>query len=241
MVALIPDLGAKALVPPAAACFDIHRLGIDGLPVPRFRGRLHQMSAVPLGATGAFLAAQAQTRLEMVAIAIFTASVVAMLTASAAYHCHAGSFERKLTARRLDHAMIFVAIGGTQTAFWLLAAPAGVAVVAITFLWCVAAVGIHHKLNHLTLTQTTGSWLYITLGWTGVAMVPYLVGAGDAVALAAVIGGGLIYSAGGFVLSNRIVDPWPRVFGYHEVWHAMVVVGTLGHGAGIVHLAHTLG
>ena len=136
--------------------------------------------------------------------------------------------------------MIFVAIGATQTAFWLLTAPAGVAVIAIAVVWSVAVAGIHHKLNHLTLTQATGSWLYVTLGWTGAAMVTHLVGAGDAVALAAVIGGGLIYSAGGYVLSYRVVDPWPRVFGYHEVWHTMVVIGVLVHGAGIVHLAHTL-
>ncbi len=241
MVALIPDIGTDGIEPLTAARFNIRRLGLDGLPVPRFRGRLHEMAALPFGGAGAVLAVRAHTVLETVAITVFTVSTVAMLTASAVYHCHAGSFEFKLTTRRLDHAMIFVAIGGTQTGFWLLVAPVEVAVAALTAVWIVAAAGIHHKLNHLTLSDTSGSWLYVILGWTGVALVPFLIGAGNVVAIVAVVGGGLIYSAGSLVLSHRVLDPWPKVFGYHEVWHVMVVVGVVAHGAGIASLAHTLG
>lgn len=219
----------------------IRRLGLDGRPVPMLRGRLHQATAVPFAVAGAVFAARADTTRATVAIAIFTASVVAMLAASAAYHCHSGSFERKLVTRRLDHAMIFVAIGGSQTAYWLLTAPAGTAIAAIVIVWLVAAGGIHYKLNHLTLTTTTGSWLYAVLGWTGVAMIPYLVMSGDPWAFAAVIGGGLIYSGGGVILVRKALDPWPRVFGYHEVWHTFVLLGVAIHGAGIVRLATPLG
>ncbi len=218
----------------------LHRIGLDGLPVPRLRGRLHQFTALPFAFAGTVLAVQADSSLARVAIGIFTLSVVAMLVASAAYHCHAGSLERKLLARRLDHAMIFVAIAGTQTAYWLLSAPSRTAVVGTVAVWAVAAGGIHYKLNYVTLTKSVGSWLYGILGWTGVVLVPYLLDAGDATAILAVVGGGLLYTGGGVILTRRRLDPWPGVFGYHEVWHAMVVLAVVAHGLGIVRLADTV-
>ena len=241
MVALTSDLRTEALAAQVAYSPAVNRLGLDGEPVPLLRGRLHEATAVPVAVIGTLLALGSQSRLELVAISIFTASIVAMLTASAAYHCHTHTFEAKLAARRLDHAMIFVAIGGTQTAYWLIVAPPVLAILAIATVWLVAGFGIHHKLNHLTLTKTSGSWLYIALGWTGVALVPFLVTADDLVAFAFVIGGGLIYTMGGLVLSRRFVDPWPAIFGYHEVWHTMVIVGVLAHGLGIVRLTGILG
>ena len=229
------------MTPSPAVVPGINRLGIDGLPVPRLRGRIHEATAIPFALAGVVAALQVDNALHRVALLIFTISTVAMLTASAAYHCHAHSMEAKLAARRRDHAMIFVAIAGAQTAYWLITAPGPIAVGATVIVWLIAAGGIRHKLANLTLTQTTGSWLYIALGWTGVAMVPFLVEAGDAVTIAAVLGGGLVYSAGGGVLARRLVDPWPKVFGYHEVWHLMVVLGVVAHFSGLVRLVVATG
>lgn len=218
----------------------LHRVGLDGLPVPRLRGRLHQGAVLPVAGVGLVLTVRASSTVATVAIAIFTMSVVAMLIASAAYHCHSGSPERKLVARRLDHAMIFVAIAGTQTAYWLVSAPGPTAAIATVAVWAVAAGGIHYKLNYLTLSRSMGSWLYAALGWTGVAIIPYLVDTGDATAFLAVLGGGLLYSGGGVILIRRRLDPWPGVIGYHEVWHAMVVLAVVVHGFGLVRLADTV-
>lgn len=218
----------------------ICRLGIDGLPVPRLRGRLHQIAIVPLALVGLALAFDASSTTARAALAIFTVSTVAMLVASAAYHCHAHTFERKLTSRRLDHAMIYVAIAGAQTAFWMLIAPTRVAVAAIVGVWIVAAAGIHHKLHRLTLRGSPGNWLYVALGWTGVGMVPFLLDAGDEVAFGAVVAGGLVYTCGGVILARRRLDIWPRVFGYHEVWHLMVVIGVIAHFAGLVRLSSSI-
>lgn len=218
----------------------VNRLGIDGLPVPALRGRIHQATVIPFGLIGLATSFLVDGMVARFSIVVFSVSVVAMLTASAAYHCHSHSMETKLTTRRLDHAMIFVAIAGTQSAYWLLVAGPGVAAAGITIVWGIAAFGIYHKFHTLTLAKSSGSWLYIGLGWTGLAMVPWLVASGDAVAFAAVVGGGLVYTGGGAVLAHRLIDPWPRVFGYHEVWHLMVVVGVFAHFAGIVRLAVTV-
>lgn len=224
----------------SATATPVCRLGIDGLPVPRLRGRLHEITIAPLVVVGSVMAARAPTHPGRVALAIFTVSTVAMLIASAAYHCHAHSFERKLEARRLDHAMIHVAIAGAQTSFWMLTAPPLIATVAIVTAWSVATGGIVYKLSRLTLSGSPSNALYVLLGWTGIAMVPFLIDGGDAIALGAVVAGGLVYTCGGVILAQRRLDLWPGVFGYHEVWHLMVVIGVTAHFAGLLRLVDGL-
>lgn len=231
-----PQLETMSFPHPDATTTPVCRLGIDGLPVPRLRGRLHEIAVVPIALVGLVLAGAAPAAPSRVALTIFTGSTVSMLVASAAYHCHAHTFERKLATRRLDHAMIYVAIAGAQTAFWMLTAPRLVASVAILTVWAVAGAGMHHKLSRLTLAGSTGDWLYVVLGWTGLAMVPFLIGTGDPIAFGAVVAGGLVYSGGGVVLARRHLDLWPHVFGYHEVWHLMVVLGVIAHFGGLVRL-----
>ena len=239
MASRTTQLDTSRLDSASAPATPVCRLGIDGLPVPRLRGRLHEIAIVPLAAAGIVMTSLAATPSARVALGIFTTSTVAMLVASAAYHCHAHSFERKLATRRLDHAMIYVAIAGAQTAYWMLTAPPVIATTAITAAWVVAGLGIHHKLNRLTLSGSPGNWLYIVLGWTGLAMVPCLIGAGDAIVFGAVVAGGVVYTCGGVILAQRRFDLWPNVFGYHEVWHLMVVGGVVAHFAGLVRLAAT--
>jgi hemolysin III len=214
------------------------RIGIDGHRVPLLRGRIHQVSVLPAVGAAVLLTATARTDVGRIAFSVFGASIVAMLSASAFYHCHADTPTTKLRARRLDHAMIFVAIAGTQTAYWLLSAPGLVAAPMVALSWTAAGLGVRHKLRHLELTSSTGSWLYGVMGWTSVLMVPFLAGSGAGV-MWLVVAGGLVYSVGGCLLVGRSPDPWPGVFGYHEIWHVLVVVGAATHGAGIMVLTHT--
>ncbi|MEZ5247280.1 MAG: hemolysin III family protein [Acidimicrobiales bacterium] len=216
------------------------RLGIDGLPVPRLRGRIHEIAVAPLALAGTVAGLDAPTAASRVALAIFTGSTIAMLSASATYHCHSHTFERKLATRRLDHAMIHAAIAGAQTAYWMLVAPPVVATVAIITVWLLAGAGMIHKLSRLTLAGAASSRLYVALGWTGIAMVPFLIRADDPLVFGAVLAGGLVYTVGGVILAGRHLDLWPRVFGYHEVWHLMVVIGAIAHFAGLVRLSATL-
>ncbi|MGI9645476.1 MAG: PAQR family membrane homeostasis protein TrhA [Ilumatobacteraceae bacterium] len=223
--------------PPAAASWG-RRIGLDGQRVPLLRGRIHQASVLPVLAGSVLLATTARTGTARAAISVFGLSVVAMLTASAYYHCHADTEATKLRARRLDHAMIFVAIAGTQSAYWMLTAPPVVAAPMLLLSWLAAGIGIRHKLVHLELTSSSGSWLYGVIGWTSVVLLPFLVEAGIGVVWL-VVAGGLVYSVGGSMLIGRGPDPWPGVFGYHEIWHVLVVVGVASHGAGIVLLTHS--
>jgi hemolysin III len=156
-----------------------------------------------------------------------------MLTASAVYHCHRDTPEGRLAARRVDHGMILVAIAGTQTAFWVLVGPATYTPWVVAGVWAVAAAGFWHKVRHLSTTDSTGNWLFGLLGWSGAALIPWLFLAGWPVLVLVVSGGGA-YSVGGILLFRRIGDVWPDVFGYHELWHALTILGFCCHGAAIV-------
>lgn len=217
----------------------LHRqlqFGIDSLTVPRLRGRIHQASIAPVLATGVALSLLARDVRGSVALAVFTFSIVAMLTASAVYHCHTTSDEAKLLARRVDHGTIFVAIAGTQTAFWLLSAPRTIAAPIVTVVWLVTLLGFRHKLRNLTNVDSAGNWLYGVLGWSGVLLIPFLLGGGFVV-VTLVIAGGAAYSVGGVLLHHKAGNLWPGVFGYHETWHTFVMIGVVLHGAGLVALA----
>lgn len=215
------------------------RVGIDGRPVPLLRGWFHQFSVLPTAASGTLLTWLSEGLKTRVAIGVFTLSIVAMLTASAVYHRHAHTPEARLYARRVDHGTIFVAIAGTQTAYWLLVGPKAVALPMVGVVWIITVVAFRHKLRNLSTVDSTGNWLFGALGWSGVVLLPWLLSSG-VVVVGLVVLGGMAYSIGGILLHHRWGNPWPGVVGHHEVWHAFVLVGVVAHGAGIIRLADTI-
>ncbi|MEM9204606.1 MAG: hemolysin III family protein [Actinomycetota bacterium] len=201
--------------------------------MPRLRGRLHQGAVIPTALAGITTMWLVDGMTARAAVGTFTFSIVAMLTASAVYHCHRDTPEGRLAARRVDHGTILVAIAGTQTAFWALVGPASFMPWIVVGIWAVAGVGFWHKVHHLSTTDSTGNWMFGTLGWSGAALIPWLVVAGWPVLVLVVTGGGA-YSIGGVLLSRRIGNIWPGTIGYHEVWHALTILGFCCHGAAIV-------
>jgi len=238
MATLIPQI-ETGIIPTnlLGAGVDSTRIGLDGTPVPVLRGRLHQVSVLPASIAGTILVLLSPGIADRIAAAIFVASIIAMLSASAFYHCHAHTWPVKLRARQIDHSMIFVAIAGSESAFWMAGAPKAAAIPASVAIWVIAYAGIRHKLAHLTLDGTTGSWLYGALGYTSVLLLPFLVSAHQWAVIGLVIVGGLTYSLGSRLLVKQSPNPVPGVFGYHEVWHVMVVAGVIMHGAALASLS----
>ena len=194
-------------------------------PKPQWRGRLHAIAFFVTLPAGWFLLAAADTTGARVAVAVYWASLAGLFGTSASYHRLARS-ERAVTwMRRLDHSMIFVLIAGTYTPICLLVLPRlwGIPMLVVT--WVTALAGIIVKMVRVTLTDArSGSWLYIVMGWAAVLTMPKLLTELDAVRFSLLIGGGLIYTVGAIVLGKRRPDPLPKIFGYHEVWHAMTIV-----------------
>jgi hemolysin III len=127
--------------------------------------------------------------------------------------------------RTLDHATIFVLIAGTYTPFCLLVLHGARAIVVLVIVWIGAAVGIATKIYRVDLHVLSG-FLYLGLGWVAVIVFPALARELSTTELALMVAGGLLYSAGALVLALHRPNPWPRTFGYHEVWHAATIGAT---------------
>jgi hemolysin III len=207
---------------------------------PRLRGRLHQVAlffAVPAGLR---LVSAASGRVR-VAMIVYALSLVGLFGASAAYHGFHWSPTALRRMRSLDHSMIFLLIAGTYTAFGVLVLHGLWRMLILVVVWAGAVVGIVLKLVKIDGFSRVGGTLYIALGWIGIAALPEVLSESEALPLVLTVAGGLMYTVGAVVLLRRRPDPNPLVFGYHEIWHSLVVAASTCHYAAITMLLRTAG
>ncbi len=204
------------------------------------RGRLHQGAFFFALPAGILLITEARSATARTAATIYAIALAGMYGTSALYHRLPWSPNGRLWMKRLDHSMIFVLIAGTYTPFSLLVLQGAWRWVVLAAVWTVAAGGIALKFFRIDGLKALGATLYIGLGWVVVLASPQLFGHLSWEASVLLVSGGLLYTSGAIVLAGHRPDPSPRVFGYHEVWHSMVIGGSLCHYVAItlVLLAH---
>src|SRR5438270_1421218 len=196
---------------------------------PRLRGVLHQYSFFVALAGGAVLIIVAHGARTRVAMTVYALSVAGLLGTSALYHRRDWTDRARMWMRRLDHSMIFVLIAGTYTPFALLVLHGGIATAILITVWAGALAGIVLNLVWVTAPKPVTAAVYITIGWVAVAAMPQLAHAIGAVGVGLVLGGGILYTIGAVVYALRRPNPLPGVFGYHEVFHALVVAAAVAH------------
>jgi hemolysin III len=192
--------------------------------VPRLRGVFHQYAFFAAVAAGIVLVVLANGALARVAAWIYTVALAAMLGASALYHRFPWrSAASRLRARRLDHSMIFVFIAGTYTPFALLSFSGATGVVVLVSVWVGAAFGLAVNLAWITGPRWLSAVAYLAVGWVGVIALPQLFPAlGVAAAVLVIVGAGL-YTLGAVVYAATWPNPFPATFGFHELFHLLVV------------------
>jgi hemolysin III len=199
---------------------------------PTWRGWLHAAAFVIVLPAGLYLLQAAETTAARVAVAVYWASLAGLFGTSASYHRLARSPKAVLWFRRADHSMIFCLIAGTYTPLCLVALPAVWGIPMLVVAWVTALAGIIMKMVRVSARGgSSGSWLYIVLGWGAVATLPALVSNLSVGQLVLMGIGGLLYTVGAVVLATRRPDPIPHRFGYHEVWHAMTIAAGACHFA----------
>ena len=217
---------------PPAAELDVDARAAEGPEDPhrpRLRGRIHQVAFFVSIPAGVLLFLSAQTTTARVACGIYGASLTGLYGSSAAYHRLRWSAEARHRMKRLDHSMIFILIAGTYTPFCLLVLDTPWSVVLLSLVWAGAAVGIALKLVDVDRLRVATGVLYVTLGWLAILAAPQIVRRLSGMSLALLAAGGILYTGGAIVLARRRPDPAPRTFGYHEIWHAMVVGASACH------------
>ena len=191
---------------------------------PRLRGVFHQWAfvlAIPLGVV---LVLVTETLRARVAAGVFAASVVLMFGASALYHRPNWSPGRRAWLRRLDHAGIYCLIAGTYTPVGLLALRGAWQTVVLAIVWSGCAAAIFIRLFWIGAPKWLSAVVAIALGWVGVVAMPEIYFHAGLACLLLILGGGILYSVGAAIYATKRPDPFPAVFGYHEIFHALIVV-----------------
>ena len=191
---------------------------------PRLRGVFHQWAFFAAVAAGIVLVLLADGLREQLATWVYAAALAAMFGASAVYHrVDWRTPARRAWARRLDHSTIFLFIAGTYTPFALLAFEGALAPVVLVTVWTGALLGLAINLCWIDAPTWAVAIAYLVVGWVGVIAVPQLFSSLGIGAAVLVLVGGLLYTLGAVVYSVGRPDPFPGIFGYHEVFHVLVV------------------
>lgn len=198
---------------------------------PRWRGVSHLVAFGVSLLSGPILVLAAPTPGARLMLAVYGVSLSLLFGISALYHWPNWSPRVEPRLRRLDHAAIFVAIAGTYTAIAGLSLPVSTAGLMLTVVWLGAIVGAWLQLTRGVAARWLSAGPYLALGWVAVAVVPQLVDRLGSGGFALLLCGALLYSGGALVYARKRPDPRPLVFGYHEVFHLMVIAAAASHYA----------
>jgi hemolysin III len=201
---------------------------------PRLRGWLHEVAFFVSIPAGLALIALARGAAAEVSAAIFAVGITGLYGVSALYHRRNWSERKERLMKYLDHSMIFVLIAASYTPIALLALRPATGITLLVLAWVGAVTGIVVTIARLDRWRGLGLAMYLGLGWLAVVAAPQLVDSLSRPELVLLITGGLLYTVGAVVLASNRPNPWPKTFGYHEVWHAFVI------GAGACHYALVL-
>jgi hemolysin III len=191
---------------------------------PRLRGVSHEYAFfISVGCGVALILAASDGRARVAAI-IYAVAVSALLGTSALYHRVTWRPTARRWMRRLDHSMIFVMIAGTYTPVALLALKGALANTILIVLWCGAFGGVIFKLLWIDAPKWLFATVYALLGLVTAAVFGELPAAIGWLGVSGLAVGGLLYLIGAVVYASGRPNPWPKVFGYHEVFHALVLV-----------------
>jgi hemolysin III len=192
---------------------------------PVLRGWLHVGAFVAWLVGGPFLIAAAPDGGSETALIVYVLAMLAMFGTSATFHRFRWSAPAWRRMRRADHSAIFIGIAGTSTVVACLALSGWAQVLLLSLAWGGALVGIVVRQAWLDAPQWAVAVPYVVMGWSALIVVPQLVRSLGWTGFVLILVAGIAYTAGAVIYARKRPDPWPGVFGFHEVFHACTVIG----------------
>ncbi len=206
-----------------------HNMVPQSAPVPvkpLMRGWLHAAAAVfAVILTVVMIIRSAGSVPKAVSVAIFGASLIELYTVSAVYHLGPWQPGVKKILRSIDHSNIFIVIAGTYTPLCVNILSGVSRIALLSVIWGVAAVGIVLAIFTSKVPRWIHPILYVVMGWIAVFAMPEFLAAASWTLLILLITGGALYTVGALVYSFKWPNPFPKVFGYHEVFHFFTIAG----------------
>jgi hemolysin III len=204
-------------------------LNMNSELVPRLRGVTHAWALWFALVAGSVLALYAPTGLARVAAVVYGAAMCALFAVSGLYHRWRWNPRWRPLLRRIDHSTIFVFIAASYTPVALLVLSGTVQVVVLASVWAGALAGVAMSVAWITAPRIVVAASYLALGWVAVVAMPQLARTLGVAPLVLFAVGGLLYTLGAVVYALRRPNPWPRTFGFHEIFHALVVAAATVH------------
>ncbi len=205
---------------------------------PRLRGVSHQWAFFASLVLGAALIVLAKTPRATLAVGIYAVSLSALLGTSALYHrVNWTRPDVRLWMRRLDHSMIFFLIAGTYTPFALLVLHGALASAILVVVWIGAIAGAVVEMIWIDHPKWVAALIYMSLGWVAAVAFPELWTSMGVAGTLLVAAGGLLYTAGAVVYATQRPNPNPAIFGYHEVFHLLVIAAAVAHFSAVAFFA----
>jgi hemolysin III len=221
---MIPTEGTAGQAPPFGSA---RAEAADGLAmmvsasdqlVPRLRGVSHAVASVA----------------AVAAAVVVGAGLIALFGASALYHRWPGPARFKPLLQRIDHSTIYVFIAASYTPIAVVLLHGALAWMILVVAWAGAAAGVAFTLGWIEAPRAVVASSYLALGWIAVIALPQLIQLLSPVPLILLGAGGLLYSVGAIVYATQRPDPWPRTFGFHEIFHALVIMAAAAQYVAIV-------
>lgn len=211
----------------------MERLALGRMQNP-VRGFLHGSAAGVALVGFVYLLVHVRHRLDLtVGASVFGLALVAMFTVSALYHSIPWSERWKGRMQRLDHSLIFLVVAGTFTPVALVALDGVVQAVGLALVWTIAVVGVTLKLTLRRPRTGISVTLQMVMGWSALMWLPWFVRNLGYGPVLLILVGGACYTLGTVFFATRRPRLFPRVFGYHELFHVLVVAGAAFHYAAV--------
>ena len=207
---------------------------------PKLRGWLHLATAPLTLAAGIVLVVMSPTATTRIGSALFAGSALVLFSVSAIYHTGTWSPRTWAFLRRFDHSNIFLLIAGSYTPFALILLEGTQQVVLLSVVWSGAIAGVAFRVFWTDAPRWLYTPIYIALGWAAVFFIPGFfrgateLGLGVGIAVfTLIVAGGALYTLGGVVYGFKRPNPWPRWFGFHEVFHTFTILAFVSHYVGV--------
>jgi hemolysin III len=196
---------------------------------PKLRGWFHQVMffvAIPAAVVLILVAHPAKARTAAV---IYGVAVIALYGVSSSYHRFGWGEAAKRRMKRADHGTIFVMIAASYTPVCLIVLHGALGISLLIAVWIGAITGLVLALTGVAEKKGIGFALYLVIGWLAIIGLPQLLSRATTVQVMLLLAGGVLYTVGSIVLGVKWPDPFPKTFGYHEVWHSMVIAASVCH------------
>lgn len=203
---------------------------------PLLRGHFHQAAFFYALGAWTVLLTRTQSSIQLVSVLLYGLGILGLLGVSALYHRIHWQPKSRAWMRRLDHSAIFLLIAGTFTPICLLGLSGESGIKLLTIVWIVGFLGILQSLFWINAPKWLSAILYVAMGWLA---GPYITEFKSSLGITNVIllmTGGVIYTLGAVIYAIKKPNPFPRVFGYHEIFHILVIIAATLHFIVVVSL-----